>query len=240
MKKFILILFIFFLIPSSLSWTWQGHQAVAESTFYQLPSTIRSNLNLSLIKYGSIVPDKIFHDNVLHHYPPSLNKTLFWLDIALKDYNSKNYNNASYALGVATHYISDSYSAPHYISKEPWNLHSLYEKQATYNYIKPRCSTTGTLEELLEKGSQQKETWQIWLKDNQKRIPQNSIKEATQSTYSVILNLFNAKCPYNHTNFKKHQINFQKILIYLMISLTLTILYLILLKVKNPFKFFSK
>ena len=83
MKKFVFIILLFFFIPSVISWNWNTHQNIAEKIYYSLPFEEQNNLNLSLIKEGSIAPDKDFKDNVLHHYPPSLNKSLYWLNLTL-------------------------------------------------------------------------------------------------------------------------------------------------------------
>src|SRR3989344_1639489 len=124
LKKIFLILSILLLIPNVFAWNWFTHQEIGENVYNALPEDLQNKLNLEKIKEGTIAPDKDFKDNVRHHYPQSYNLTLHWLDVAKNSLETQDYDNASYAFGVATHYVSDSFSAPHYVKNEQNKLSS--------------------------------------------------------------------------------------------------------------------
>ena len=116
-------------------WNFQTHQDIVESVYYSLNNI--SYLNLTTLKYGAIVPDKVFRDHRLHSYPKSYINGLKWLNETKNALKNHDYNNASYAFGIATHYIADSFSAPHNIKGESSRLHAMYENQASvvYDYV---------------------------------------------------------------------------------------------------------
>ena len=131
-------LFLFVLLLTS-AWNWQTHPAFVESMYYQLSDEDQSNFNLTALQEGSLAPDRDFHDNRYHHYPPSYNLTLYWLQKARTSYAQGDFPEASYAFGVASHYVSDSFAAPHNIEKESSKDHSFYERQASERYMLVPC-----------------------------------------------------------------------------------------------------
>jgi hypothetical protein len=188
-------------------WNWPTHETIMESAYYQMPYELKYQLNLTLLKEGSIAPDKTFHDNRLHHYPPSHNLTLKWLNSSLNAIKFGNFNNASFAIGVASHYISDSYSAPHYISKEPYKLHSLYENQAKLDNTYLDCyNTTLTIQDYLIKGSKKEKTWLPWLKDKSSEIPSDTALESAQAYNLILQKHLNYDCINKITIFEKSYI----------------------------------
>ena len=96
MKKSILISLCFLtLLNAVYGWGWETHQMFAEKTYNSMPSDLREKLNLTAMKEGAIAPDKDFHDNIKHHYPPSYELALKWLNFSCDadcDYNNVSYN----------------------------------------------------------------------------------------------------------------------------------------------------
>src|SRR5690606_33288446 len=98
----------------------------------------------------------------------------------------KNYYYASYCFGVASHYISDTFSAPHSANDTSY-LHSIYESQA--NTLKPAIYRTNDkdLYSLLKQGDRQGEKdWNVWKKTRKSSITQNNLNQATTASYSTI------------------------------------------------------
>ena len=193
--KFYTFLIIFIVFSLNVNaWNSYNHKALVDKVYYSLDFETQKNLNLSSMEEGSIVPDKVFHDVRLHHYPPSYNKSLFWLDKAKIDYRNKNYNEASDDFGIAAHYISDSFVAPHYISKEPGSLHSKFENIKDYRF-KTECHDDKLdLEENLIIGSKNKEDWGLWIVNQTYDLPKKEIEQSLYTLYPFALETFNSKC----------------------------------------------
>jgi len=198
-RKYAILLIFLILTTNTFAWKWETHEDIAKNIYENLPGDIQNNLNLRLMQEGSIAPDKIFRDYTNHHYPPSYKKADYWLNKTKELYANEDYDKASYALGVASHYISDSFSAPHYIKKEPPNSHEEYEKQGITK-IKLMCSSsklnTVSLENELKLAAEEKTTWQTWLKTRDERIPQDAVKSAAIASVQQGLTAFwlNASC----------------------------------------------
>lgn len=200
------------LLMSVSAWNWDTHQAVVDSFFYSLPENDRNSFNLSAIEEGSIAPDASFRDFRLHHYPMSLERARYWLNKAQENASQSKITESSYNLGVASHYIIDSYSAPHYIAKEDYNNHKRYEDQASQEYFIVRCGTSSSsLESMLELGSKEKSTWYQWLKSRKKQIPMTATKKATQVIFASFLDKLNLSCGNQTTAYKEfHAYNDKK------------------------------
>ncbi len=140
------------------------------------------------MKDGSIYPDKILHDTRFHSYPKSYNKAIYWLNKGTASYKSKNYYTASKYFGIASHYISDTFSAPHCVSGEKSSLHSSYENQASK--LTPSQNTiSGTLPSLMKNGyTAGKYDWNNWLKTKNSKIVQKDLNKATTVTTKAIKN----------------------------------------------------
>tara|TARA_Y100000310_G_scaffold343864_1_gene453558 strand:- start:2398 stop:3111 length:714 start_codon:yes stop_codon:yes gene_type:complete len=234
-KTILIILCFLLLIQASYAWDWQVHPRIAEKAVEALPLEIQEKLNTTKLIEGSIAPDKDFHDNVLHHYPPSYNKTLYWLNITKIEFEKENYNEASYAFGVASHYITDSFATPHYIYKEPGWLHSKYEKQPNEFEIQTTCKNKHLdLKDKLEYESTKTNLWSSWLETYDHSIPQNQVELATELMYSVALETFDTKCsPLTlTTESKTPRLPTTPIAIALMVSLT----SIIITRKLKPFK----
>ncbi len=110
--------------PAADAWSWTTHSDIVDVVYNGLPPEVQKNLNLQTMKDASNEPDEVFKDYTLHNYPNSYGKAKSWLDKGKAAYDKGDYNEASYDYGVASHYISDSFSAPHCVSKEKSSDHS--------------------------------------------------------------------------------------------------------------------
>lgn len=128
-----------------------------------LPDDIKKNLDLAKMKDGSNDPDENFKDTASHHYPKTYPKATKWLNDAKTNYDKKDYEQASYCFGVASHYISDMFSAPHCVDHESSEDHHKFE--VATNALTPTATyISGDLNSLMEKvfctGS---ENWANWM-----------------------------------------------------------------------------
>lgn len=176
------------------AWNSKGHQTVVEIIYYKSDFGTQSKLNLTLLKEGAVAPDLVFHDVVKHHYPPSYDLAQKWLKGAENNYTFGNYNKASYSFGVAAHYISDSFVAPHYISKEPSSLHSEFERLSNYSFKIDCYKNDVNLNSSLFQASKNKEDWLNWTLTKNSGIPKRAYKDAVNLTSLVFLDTFNASC----------------------------------------------
>jgi hypothetical protein len=160
-KKFfnVLVIFMVFVLtmaPSAEAWGWKTHSDIVDAIYYGLPPEVQKNLNLQTMKDESNDPDEVFKDFTTHSYPNSYGKAKSWLDKGKSAYDRGDYNEASYDYGVASHYISDTFSTPHCMNKEESSDHTKYEDQA--KNLKPVVTCDDaiiTLEKVLtEKGTE--------------------------------------------------------------------------------------
>ena len=205
-------LLIILLITSSfsvLAWDWENHKSIVNKLYYSIPYETQIKLDLEQLEIGSIAPDKDFHDNRLHHYPPSYNKTLYWLNQTEYYLSIKDYKNASYSFGVATHYISDSFVAPHSISGEDPKLHSKFEHQAST--LKTKCKKEKyDIEEGLRKATLNEKDWEIWLKTQTPEIPQKEIEQAVEFIFPIFLETFSTTCEERTTTINQEKFTLGK------------------------------
>ena len=197
------LIFLLFLLPFIVGWNWETHTALVESMYYELNVSF---LDLDSLRNGSIAPDRDFHDNRLHHYPPSYEKTKYWLAATKKSLRKGDYKNASYSFGVATHYMGDSFAAPHNVEKEPSYLHAKYEDQASTNYdfvscerVKEKYNLHSSLQEAVKQG----EHWNYWVQTEEVTLP----REAAKASYEFILQVgkttFQGSCTLKKTTILK-------------------------------------
>mgnify|MGYP001617633596 CR=1 FL=1 len=202
------LLFILVLVggsatPFATAWNWDTHPAIAESAYYRLDDSLREKLSLDLIKEGSIMPDKVFHDFTKHGFPRALPEAERWLRSTREFLNKQQYDNASLSFGIASHYITDSFAAPHSISGEPYPLHQLYEKQAAQNYFYAECTSESfELGDVLYTGSQQGKTWGEWTDTRDAQLPQLAVRDATFYLTGIAMETFNSTCRSFATHFE--------------------------------------
>ena len=227
-----LVLSLIFVLPA-FGWNYQTHEVIAESAYYFIAEETQSKLNLTLLRLGAITPDKYFHDYINHHYPISFYKAVYWLEMTTDSYNQGNYNKASYAFGIASHYISDSFSAPHYIKNEASKLHLEYENQAlepsTSTRIRFACDKPAAIDlnQSLYYASREAGTWQRWVETKDPGIPQNAISKATALVNQIALETFDTSCSKNETVvIKEPIISFGKVAL---LGLILLLIFLVLI-----------
>ena len=205
MKKILFLLILLIVLQSTTAWDWNNHKSIVQTLYYSAPYEVQRNLDLQQLEIGSIAPDKDFHDNRLHHYPKSYNLTLDWLEETKRHLENKEYKNASYTFGVASHYISDSFVAPHYISGENPSLHSKFEKQGA---IKLNCiEKEYNLKEDMIEGSKNSKDWKNWLETKNEKIPQKEIKQSMDLISPLFLEIFNTTCKTRITKIEEKNIN---------------------------------
>jgi len=166
-----------------------GHATVVDVVFDILPQEITANLDKEIMKESSDDPDQKFKDMVNHHYPPSYKKATKWLDEGKTSYDNKDYKHASYCFGVASHYISDTFMAPHCVSRESNKDHHNFEK--AIDTITPKADyLKGDLESLMIKGVEQgQKDWKIWKQTKDISIVQSEADEAASTFYSIMKNI---------------------------------------------------
>lgn len=187
----ILILFIavtLFFAPTSTAWSWNTHSAVVTQVYHSMPASVQKNLNLNAMIDGSNDPDQIFHDYRDHSYPNSYSKAVYYLNLAKSYYKQGKYVQASKDYGIASHYISDTFSAPHCVSGETSSQHEAYENVGTK--LTPHITAVnGGLKELMLNGYiSGKPDWNYWDKTKNSYYVQKDLNKATSVTYKAIIN----------------------------------------------------
>lgn len=182
-----------FLMPAADAWSWKTHSDIVDAVYYGLPVDVQQKLNLNAMRDGSNDPDQIFKDFRYHSYPKSYGKAKMWLDKGKTAYDNGNYNEASYDYGVASHYISDTFSAPHAVSREAYTLHQEYEDQA--KSLKPTATyRNGDLNIQMQNGYNQGAiSWDQWLQTKNSAIIQKNINTAASVSFSAIKDSINSK-----------------------------------------------
>ena len=186
-------------IPAVSAWNWNTHQEIVESDYYSLPADMQQNLNLYIMKKGSLVPDFVFFDFKYHSYPNSYGKAAYWLNEGQKYYKNGDYYYASYCYGVASHYISDSFAAPHAAGIFGPN-HNLYELKASF--LKPEVvNVTGDLNSTMYNGdSNGEKSWKSWIKSKNNSLVQNDLNHATGASYNAMYSSLSDAYPLEENN----------------------------------------
>ena len=200
--KFMQVVMLFLAVclifaPVSDAWTWNTHSKVVDSTYNSLPSFFHSKLSINAMRDGSNDPDQIFHDYRDHSYPFSYNKAIYYLNQGATYYKQKKYALASKSFGIASHYISDTFSAPHCVSGETSSQHASYENQASK--LTPHITNmNGNLKTLMYNGYNTGKTdWSNWLKTKSSYYPQKDLNRAASVTAMAIKNSIGANGPSN-------------------------------------------
>jgi hypothetical protein len=141
--KLLVVILIASPLTVNLSDAWNSgtnhtHEHIAAKLYSDMPANIQKNLDISEMKKGANYPDTLdVGHKELHAYPLSVNKTEENLKAAMTDFkNARNaktttertkyYKQESFHLGMATHYISDTFAAPHCIYRME-NYHDYYK-----------------------------------------------------------------------------------------------------------------
>ncbi len=238
MKKTILLIFLI-LLYFNISWNWPNHQSLAEKVYYNLDFKTQQELNITLLKEGAIIPDKVFHDNVRHSYPRSYLQAKIWLEKASDSYNKKDFDNASLYFGIASHYITDTFAAPHNVQKEPPKLHLEFES-VKYK-PKTKCFQTKIQDlnlSLYEATQGKKEDWLEWVNTRNDEIPKKGMDQSLELLYPLAIQAFNSSCNSLKTEITKipYKIYNKNSIIFLIIVISILLIYLIFRKNKIKIK----
>lgn len=189
----ILLLILAILVLSA--WNWPTHEEFASKVYDSFPTDTKSNLNSSLVKEGSIIPDKVFQDYEDHSYPGSVAKTDLWLKRSVESYEAGMYDEASLALGIAMHYISDSFAAPHNIVGEEYSLHAKFEKEAEDVPFFAKCSKgKKDVEKYLSEAADSERDWGVWLKKKDLTIQAKELSNALEVGYALAHAYYGYEC----------------------------------------------
>jgi len=189
----LLMLSILIIMPAAEGWSWKTHSDIVDAVYYGLPPDVQKNLNLAVMENSSNDPDEIFKDFTYHSYPKSYNKAKTWLEKGKTAYDKGDFTEASKDYGVASHYISDTFSAPHCVSGESYTDHSKYEDQA--KQLKPTATyNSGDLNSMMQNGyNQGSKSWSEWLQNNDNTTIQNDLNRGASDSLSAIKDSINSK-----------------------------------------------
>jgi len=183
----IIMVLILSTLPSAVAWTWKTHADIAEAVYWGLPPDVQKNLNLEIMKNASNEPDEVFKDFRHHSYPNSYQKAKSWLDKGKIAYNRGDYDEASFDYGVATHYISDSFAAPHCVSKEDSSDHSRYENRAKKLVPVATYNNSLDLNTRMQNGYHQgSESWTRWLETGDTSIIQTNLNDGVSASLVAV------------------------------------------------------
>lgn len=167
-------------------WCWPGHAAMIKVIYNALPDKLKRNLDLDAMIDGSNDPDEKFRDTAMHNYPKSYKKAVEWIDQGKLNYETGNYKRASYCFGIASHYITDTFAAPHCVSKESGKDHHNFEI-INDDYTPTIQVVTGDLDTLMQKGVEQgKEDWKNWKITKDPSIAHSEADMGASVTYEII------------------------------------------------------
>ena len=177
------------------AWNWPTHKEFATKVYDGFPVEFKNNLNLSLIQDGAIIPDSVFKDYSNHSYPNSVENVDYWLNRSVSDYSKGDYANASLEFGIASHYLSDSFSAPHNIAGEEYRDHQRFETEAEGLPFFARCNkgNKGT-DFYLAKAQASRYDWELWMLDNDKNTQSLELSRGLESAHLIYHSYFNQKC----------------------------------------------
>lgn len=192
--SFFLIAAFFMQIPAASAWNWNTHQEIVESNYNDLPVDMRQNIDLNAMKDGSDDPDFKFFDFKYHHYPDSYYKAEEWLNKGQEYYKNGDYYYASYCFGVASHYITDSFTAAHCAGISGPN-HAIYEAKASLLNPQLTQSNEDFKSTMMEGQSSGKADWNRWLSSKDDSYVQNDLNKATDASYNAIYGSINSSYP---------------------------------------------
>lgn len=105
------------LAPHGDGWKWKAHWKIAEVVYNRIgqdgsvPQSVKSNLDWTLINAGSVAPDRWrldpYYSDRAHKATYVKERGEFWLRAARDNWEAGAFDNASYALGIASHYWGD-------------------------------------------------------------------------------------------------------------------------------------
>ncbi|AIS32379.1 zinc dependent phospholipase C family protein [Methanobacterium formicicum] len=178
---------LFLMVAPATAWEWTAHKKIVDEININLPSDVQKNLKpyLAVMKEGSTYPDTLPNDKINHGYPGSYSQTNTWLDNGKVAYEKGDYREAAWCFGVASHYITDTYSAPHcgwIKDKEKyWQIgNQLTPKKHDFHY--------SNLNNMLKYGNERgKDSIASWNKTEDSGIVQQDLNRGVSAAYIAIL-----------------------------------------------------
>jgi hypothetical protein len=174
------------MLQPGFAWKWDTHSNIVDKIYSSMPFAIKKNLVLSAMRDGSNDPDEKFHDTRAHSFPSSYSRANTWLDKGAYAYKARNYQLASYSFGVASHYISDSYSAPHCVSGESNYQHSKYEGQGNSMFPTLTYSSTSLYSSMSSGKTLGSADWNSWMNTKSPSIVQKDLNRGASASFSAI------------------------------------------------------
>lgn len=183
-----ILIIVLLTAPSAEAWNIQTHIEMMDEVYHALPADVQRNLNLSIMENATTDLDKKYRDFGYHSYPKSYDEAVTWLNKGKAAYDKGDYDKASYDYGVAIHYISDTFSAPHGVSDESPSEHSHYEDMALN--LKPNITyKEGDLQTQMQQGYiNGGKNWNEWLTTRNSSIIQGNLNNGTSVSYYAIRN----------------------------------------------------
>ncbi|MGE4394666.1 MAG: zinc dependent phospholipase C family protein [Methanobacteriales archaeon] len=193
-----ILLILILLASTTFAWKWHTHYNTVDQIYKSLPREYREKIDIEAMKDGSDDPDQKFKDFKRHHFPPAYYEAKKWLIKGKDAWDKKDYKYASYCFGVASHYITDSFCAPHYITEESEENHQVYEAQV-FDYAPKIEYVEGDLYTLMSMGPYTSDHWKIWLNTKNPSIPRKDLDVGASITYSAIKDAIEGKIQYYPT-----------------------------------------
>lgn len=182
-------MFIFLLMPQAEAWSITTHYAMVDEIYYSLSPELQSKLSLEDMRDGADDPDVNFLDFSYHSYPANQVKVDYWLAKGKEAYQNGDYKYASYCMGVASHYITDGFCAPHCQADCDSVSHTIYEARAMF--LKPHLTYSYyDLPSVMSQGKEEgKKNWTHYVEeDNNTYIIQEDMDKAVSAAYLAIEN----------------------------------------------------
>ena len=172
-------------IEPAAAWAEPNHYEIVYQIYYSLPDDVHENLSLFEMLEGSGDPDLRFLDFQNHHYPQSQVEADHWLNQGRNFYQSRDYKNASYCFGVASHYIADGLCPPHTGGSHRGYPHTKFELEALMFTPQLNTSEDRSMDQLYTNSTQ---IWTNWIKTGDNSLIQESLNNAASESYIQIKN----------------------------------------------------
>jgi hypothetical protein len=183
---------ILIILPSTSAWNsgiGDTHDNIASKLYHSTPAHIQKHLDLKEMKKGARWPDYNGESKKWHGYPLSVIRVNTYLKKAKNAYLNKNYKMESFYYGVMSHYISDTYAAPHTVKR--LSFHTKYyaqgDRSGIKNYKIRYSSPTMMLKYGYFEGQKSAGEWEkrsLW-KFRTTSVVQNDLNRAFSATLSI-------------------------------------------------------
>jgi hypothetical protein len=186
-KKIVWILpIVLLLTPAAQAWGWDTHKNITDVAYDSLPDNIKDLLTPSKIEEGWKAPDD-WGDHP-HMFPDKYPQAVDALEKAKEYYQTDQYSDASFWLGVAAHYIQDMVSLPHCVYGETYEEHVYFESTVarTLSIAAPSLVENFDLfGQLYTYNNQSRQKWDDWLATENTVYVQEGLDLAASLTYNA-------------------------------------------------------